>query len=289
MIILNCNLFPTHLGQVFLQVYKSIVDRRLEAKKRKDKVTADSLKICVNGSFGKLGSMYSMLYAPNLMIQVTVTGQLSLLMLIERMENAGIEIVSANTDGIVMKIHDSQKHIYEQIIKQWELDTGFETEETIYKALYSANVNNYMAIKEDGFKGKGIFSDTGLQKNPCAQVCVQAVYKHITTGAPLLDIVKACTDIKQFVVVRSVKGGGFKEGYGYLGKSVRWYYATGEADPIIYAQSGNKVPKSDGAKPLMELPDSLPTDINYMWYAEEAHEMLVNMGFYPADFPFIPF
>ena len=289
MIILNCNLSPEHLGRAFLTVYKQIVDRRLAAKKRKDKVTADSLKICVNGSFGKLGSMYSMLYAPNLMIQVTITGQLSLLMLIERMENAGIEIVSANTDGIVMKIHDSQNDLYESIVKQWELDTGFETEETIYKALYSRDVNNYLAIKDDGFKGKGIFSDTGLQKNPCSQVCVQAAYKVITTGVTLLDAIRECKDIRQFVTVRTVKGGAFKEGYGYLGKSIRWYYAKGEVEPIIYAQSGNKVPKSDGAKPLMELPDALPDDIDYNRYAEEAHGMLCDIGFYPADFPYIPF
>jgi hypothetical protein len=223
------------------------------------------------------------------MIQVTITGQLSLLMLIERMENAGIEIVSANTDGIVMKIHDSQNNSYEQIVKQWELDTGFETEETIYKALYSRDVNNYIAIKEDGFKGKGIFSDTGLQKNPCSQVCVQAAYKVMTTGVTLLDAIQECKDIRQFVTVRTVKGGAFKEGYGYLGKSIRWYYARGEAEPIIYAQSGNKVPKSDGAKPLMELPESLPDDIDYNRYAEEAHSMLCDIGFYPADFPYIPF
>ena len=36
---------------------------------RKDKLTADTLKIVVNGSFGKLGSMYSALYAPELMIR----------------------------------------------------------------------------------------------------------------------------------------------------------------------------------------------------------------------------
>lgn len=62
-----------------------------------------TFKIVLNGTFGKLGSKYSFLYSPNLMIQVTITGQLALLMLIEALEAAGISVVSANTDGIVSR------------------------------------------------------------------------------------------------------------------------------------------------------------------------------------------
>src|SRR5206468_2305863 len=78
-IILNQHLFPSHLGRDFLRVYRSIVERRVGAKKAGNKVVADSLKITINGSFGKLGSIYSILFAPDLMIQVTITGQLALL------------------------------------------------------------------------------------------------------------------------------------------------------------------------------------------------------------------
>ena len=78
-IILNCKLFPQHLGEDFLRVYEILVNRRLEAKKAKNTSVADSLKITINGTFGKLGSLYSVLYAPDLMIQVTVTGQLCII------------------------------------------------------------------------------------------------------------------------------------------------------------------------------------------------------------------
>ena len=159
-IILNLGLYPHHLGPTFLHVYKNIVDRRIAAKERGDKVTADSLKITINGSFGKLGSKYSILYSPDLLIQVTVTGQLSLLMLIERLELAGIHVVSANTDGIVIKCPRKGQHIMDQIIAQWEQDTGFQTEGTIYKSLYSRDVNNYIAVKEDGStKCKGAYAN----------------------------------------------------------------------------------------------------------------------------------
>src|SRR5690606_23235893 len=99
-------------------VYKNIVMRRLkekalakDAKKFRDTLTkgspeweaanetymihqtnADSLKITINGSFGKLGSMWSILFSPNLLIQTTVTGQLALLLLIEWLEAEGIQV-----------------------------------------------------------------------------------------------------------------------------------------------------------------------------------------------------
>jgi hypothetical protein len=34
------------------------------------------------------------------------------------------------------------------------------------------------------------------------------------------------------------------------------------------------VPRSDGAFPLMDLPDDLPTNINYQWYIDEAYSLL---------------
>jgi len=103
-IILNCGLYPEHLGEGFLEVYRGLVDRRLTAKRAKNKVVADSLKITINGTFGKLGSKWSALYSPNLLFQVTITGQLGLLMLIEAFELAQIGVVSANTDGVVTKV-----------------------------------------------------------------------------------------------------------------------------------------------------------------------------------------
>ena len=39
------------------------------------------------------------------------------------------------------------------------------------------------------------------------------------------------------------------------------------------------MPKSDGAKPLMELPDEFPDDVNYAWYIAEAKSALGNLGF----------
>ena len=47
-----------------------------KAEQKKWEIIANALKIVVNGSFGKFGSRYSILYSPDLMLQVTITGQL---------------------------------------------------------------------------------------------------------------------------------------------------------------------------------------------------------------------
>ena len=212
-IILGQRLFPKHLGEAFLKVYKSIVDRRLAAKRSGDKVTADSLKITINGSFGKLGSKWSALYSPDLMIQVTVTGQLALLMLIEALEEAGIPVVSANTDGVVIKCPTSRRDEMNEIVAEWERKTGFETDEAEYKALYSRDVNNYIAIKPDGkAKLKGAYAPTGLMKNPANQIAVEAAVKYLTEAVPVEDTVLACRDIRKFITVRQVNGGAI-QGY----------------------------------------------------------------------------
>lgn len=278
-IILNQGLYPYHLGMNFLAVYKQIVDRRLAAKKAGDKIVSDALKITINGSFGKLGSPYSILYSPDLLIQVTVTGQLALLMLIERLELNGIPVVSANTDGIVIRCPRILQTTMDGIVQQWEADTYFETEATEYIALYSRDVNNYIAVKPDGkVKAKGAFAKTGLSKNPVNAICIDAVKELLTKHTPIDHTIRGCTDIRKFVSVRTVKGGAVKDGV-YLGKAIRWYYATGIEGEIVYASSGNKVPRSVGAKPVMLLPDQLPSDIDYEWYINETLDMLKKIGY----------
>ena len=63
--------------------------------------------------------------------------------------------VSGNTDGIIVKDHP----YIPEIVKQWEQITGLETEEGCYSALYSRDVNNYIAVKTDGsVKRKGEYA-----------------------------------------------------------------------------------------------------------------------------------
>lgn len=275
---LNMNMAPGGFGKHFNPVYRRILDTRLAAKHAKDMVTSNSLKIVLNGTFGKTSSKYSTLYSPEFMIRTTLSGQLTLLMLIEALERCGIPVVSANTDGIVIKCDVSRKDDLDKIVAAWQKHTGLKTEETLYKALYSRDVNNYIAVKPDGSaKAKGVYGKVSLSKNPQNPICAEAVIAFLTQGVPVSDTVRGCDDIRKFLTLRTVTGGAVKDEEP-LGKAIRWYYAAGEKGTIHYLTNNNTVPRSRGAKVLMDLPDDFPADVDYSWYEKECNEMLMAVG-----------
>ena len=279
-IILGQSMYPASLGPKFLDVYQSIVERRLKAKHEGDKATSDSLKLVINSSFGLFGSKYAFLYSPELMIQTTITGQLALLMLIERTEAVGAKVVSANTDGVVSLCPKGRYEALEEACFDWEMHTGLELEETRYKAIYSRDVNSYIAVKENGsVKGKGAFAEPNLMKNPQFVVINEALYAYLSKGVPIEQTIYACSDVTKFLMVRSVTGGAVWQDE-YLGKAVRFYYSSdlGPETCIRYAKNGNKVPMSDGCVPMMQLQGSMPSDIDRQRYCHMAKEALKEFG-----------
>ena len=312
-IILQQQLAPESLGKPFLKVYQSIVERRIKAKKRAAeiekelkalelelsehiikkiaelkeersylKTTSDTLKISINGSFGKLGSKYSFLYAPELLIQTTMTGQLALLMLIEMVSSTGARVVSANTDGIVILCDKSQERAVLEQAFDWELETSYELERTDYKVLASRDVNNYCAVTLEGHtKGKGCFAKGGLAKNPDCKIVYEAVAAFLSNGVPLEKTINECKDLIKFIMLRRVNGGAVWKGQE-LGKAVRYYHSNDLAlanESINYATNSNKVPKSLGCRPAMDLPEKFPCDVDLQLYIEKAKQLLKEVGF----------
>jgi hypothetical protein len=321
-LILRTGIYPHQIGTQFAEIYGEWYARRLAAKRAGDKKNANSLKTLLNGTFGKLGSPYSIFYAPSDMVQVTLTGQLALLMLIEALELAGIQVLSANTDGIVVKAPRAMAWLRDAIIAEWERATGLVTEAAFYRLFASRDVNSYVAITMDGtVKTKGAYAppEPGPSgwPNPTGQISTDACVSYLKDGTPIEQTVYACTDVRQFVHVRSVRGGGSWCPYGslakkatqkamrdvvgpivdkvelhaayaarlaqdatqreYLGKVVRWYYATG-CEGSIVTSVANAVARAVGCRPLMTLSDALPDDVDHAWYIQEARSLLADLG-----------
>lgn len=299
-IIIQTMLYPKHLGKTFLNVYRDIRDTRIKLKTAGKKIESDTFKIVLNGAFGKFGSGFSTLYSPDLLMQVTVTGQLALMMLIEALEIGGIAVVSANTDGIVLKLHKSQIEYRDECLKWWEKVTGFDTEETRYMGLYSASVNAYIALKQkqdkatkqwrpeiDGVKLKGDFAEpepvASSWPSPTHQVVTHAVCHYLQYGTPLEFYIRTCSDIKQFVMVQKVDGGATWKGQ-FVGKTCRWIYTKNDGAPLLrkrpHPKTGNhgKVAKSDGCRPMMNLSEHFPLDIDYDHYISIAYNTLRTIG-----------
>lgn len=277
-IILNNGYYPNLVGSDWLNLYKFFYDERLRAKEKGDKVKSESYKIILNGSFGKFGSPYSCLYSPSLLLHTTITGQLSLLMLIEALLLHDFEVVSANTDGITIKGNNAKRSKLDKILEQWQKVSKFILDVTGYKAVYHESVNSYIAITTDNkVKCKGAYATDGLTKNPTAQVCVDAVIEYLLTGMDIEEyIIRNQKHIPKYLIARRVTGGAtYKD--EYLGKVVRWYYGIA-GDAIRYKKNDNKVALSEGAVPLMTLPDKPIVDIDVDKYIEKAFKMLKNLG-----------
>jgi hypothetical protein len=201
-------------------------------------------------------------------------------MLIEALELAGVSVISANTDGVVIHTKKDNERTVEEICFDWMMTTSFELERTDYMALASRDVNNYVAVKENGsYKGKGIFSESGLMKNPDFSIIARAVAEYVATGVKPRSVIMSSKDVREFVSLRKVTGGAQWRGQ-YLGKAVRFYYSTSVAhdECIHYANNSNRVPKSAGGKPLMVLTDAFPDDIDYAPYIEAAEKLCCEIG-----------
>ena len=279
-IILECGFVPALLGKRFVDEYCKIYEQRLEAKRSGDKTTDATLKISLNGTFGKLASKHSVLYSPDLMLAVTLTGQFTLLMLIEWLETHGVITLSANTDGIAIFFKEDQKALVEKTVDEFSKISKFNFEYTYYRALAMKDVNNYIAIKQNrGLKVRGIYAPLSLKKNPTAQVSADAVGQWLAFGTSFESTIYNAP-FTDFISARNVTGGGQQNGI-YLGKVVRWYQSTDmDNEPIKYASNGNKVPKTEGAKACMTLLDKIkhPEDLDYEWYIKEAIKIAVAVG-----------
>lgn len=324
MMIVN-KIIPEHLSEDFIKVLDKITKERLSAKKT-DKVKADGLKITINSIFGKLNSNTFWLEDAKAMLSVTVSGQLYLMMLIEELVLNGIEVISANTDGVVSRVHISKMDTFKQVGENWQNKTGFILEDTEYDVYSRQDVNNYLTKKHDGeIKSKGRYVyKADLKKGYRHPVVPRAMYEYLANGIPVEETIGNHKDILDFCVSQK-SGSDFQMEYHkddgsieMLQKNNRFFISLnggriikrrkstlGEMEDVIWIseavrdENGKIIQREKGViglfvgkkvRILNDFDSSIDFstyDIDYDFYIEEANKYVSNIEEYSGNL--IPF
>ena len=332
-IIIQNDYSPSQIGSKFSAVFRRMFNKRnFELKPAMKKVTYGSeeyktldrqqntMKLVLNSSFGQTGQRFSKIYDPNVMLHTTLTGQLTLMMVVEKLSLKGFKTFYANTDGITLLIKKKDLNKVKKITEKFDKKTGLTMEYNYFSSSHIRDVNNFVNITDDfKVKSKGAFAERDLEKNSNVPIVFEAVRKFLQDKTPIEISIRSCKDVNLFCTSRQVTGGAtfgkdipemypddweeklnskrgltkdivkrrdkmeanwVKDNGDYLGKVVRWYYST-NGSSIHYKKSGNKVPMSEGAYPMMDLPkkNKLPDDIDYEWYFQYAQRMLGDLGY----------
>lgn len=151
------DMYPEHLGPQYGVVYNSIFEQRAEYAKGTPENAA--LKEALNASYGNSNSRFSPLYDPAYTMKTTINGQLMLTMLAEQlMKIPGLTMIQVNTDGVTYRCPRFYLDHAEKVCQWWMGVTKLELEYVNYSKMIIRDVNNYIAVYENGkLKRKGAY------------------------------------------------------------------------------------------------------------------------------------
>lgn len=318
-LMIKYNIAPAHLVQkAFDNIVDYIKTTRLTAKHAKEgdpmviagvhnSITAQALKIVINAIYGLLGDENFYLYDRKAQMQVTINGQLILLMLVEALELEGIHVLSANTDGIVVKLPRKKNDVFLRVTNEWQEKTGLSADTDHYLYYIDRDINNYVDVQCK--KGKEVYEFKGgldpkqyikdLSKGFDMPIVRTAAFEYLVHNVPVMTTLRSCTDILSFCKTQNV-GRNFDVVYDkvvdgqmqtiYSQRHVRFYVSYNgviiqKEDSITHKRSrlasGNPVTilNSLDDKPITE------RNINYKYYYEEAYKLIspIKLGISPKQ------
>jgi len=216
-------------------------------------------KIILNSTYGLSNDKNSFLYDPQFTMFITINGQLTLMMLYEMIMEAIPEAIPLmqNTDGVETVIPRSKKDLYLEVCRQWEEITNLVLEHGTYSKLVLADVNNYIAVDENGkakCKGRFEFEDLALHKNKSKLIIPKALYAYFVDGTLPEHTLKHNRNILDYCI-----GGKSKGNWQQVSRSIEHnlpverklqkinrYYISNNGCKII------KVNKTDGREIQLE-------------------------------------
>ena len=308
-IIINNGRYPAHLGKEFLEGYKKMFEKRLELKPqaKKDKRIAGivgALKLAVNSVYGKSSDMQSWIYDRQLTMFTTITGELSLMMLIEAYELADIHVISANTDGVTIRIKKTHIDKMNKINEWWQNLTQYELERTDYAKIIFSTVNDYIAVKTNGeIKKKGDFlTDFELHKNKSARVVPLALEQYFINSTSVSEFIMGHRNIYDFAMRQKANRDFHFEGKSETGttiynKLIR-FYVSNTGEKLLKVKNENcdtnaaAISQVEAGDWVMTVCNHLKKDhpldnINYSYYIERAERIINKINYRGKKVPVI--
>ena len=114
-----------------------------------------------------------------------------------------------NTDGLETMIPRQHVEKYMEICKRWEDMTNLQLEHDTYSKIVLGDVNNYIAVTEDGkskCKGRFEYKDLAMHKNKSFLIIPKALHAYFVDGIDPEDFMKANTDIFDYCGGVKIKG-----------------------------------------------------------------------------------
>lgn len=149
LIMILYDLLPRSIPEEYRAYYAEMYKHQLELKKT-DPSKRWTYKTILLSVFGAMTNPYCKFYDPYRGQLVTITGQLFLVDLLEKLEGK-IKLIQSNTDGVFAKpLPGVSEDEMIAIIEEWKTRTGFELKlEKVYN-IHQRDVNNYMYQDDKG-------------------------------------------------------------------------------------------------------------------------------------------
>jgi DNA polymerase elongation subunit (family B) len=287
---------PAHLEQDdFCDLYEWFFEERKKIPKKDPKNYV--YKIILNSTYGLSNDENSFLYDPEFTMRITINGQLSLSMLYEMIceEIPNAVPLMQNTDGLETLIPREYVDKYMDICKRWEDITQLQLEHDTYSKIILGDVNNYIAITEDGkskCKGRFEYDNLALHKNKSFLIIPKAIHAYFVDGIKPEDFLAQNQNIFDYCGGVKIKGDwSFYEHHIVNGE----YEVKPLQHTIRYfvSKSGSKIIKknnTDGREIQVEAGKWMQTtlinytekefseyDINYDYYLENIYKEIRNL------------
>lgn len=186
------NVYPEHLNRSFCKSYQDFYNER----KKFAKGTAENLaiKLGLNATYGNSNNKYSPFYDPKYTMSITINGQLSLTMLMEKLvQKFNVKMLMLNTDGLEFIVKREHLDAVNELVSKWEKYVGLQMEGIFYDHMYIRDVNNYIGIYDNGEikqKGQYVYEGLGWHQNHSALVVPMAVEHEVLGKGSVEDFIK---------------------------------------------------------------------------------------------------